>query len=96
MRRDEVLKILDEHRSQVNKFGVKSLAVFGSVARDEARSDSDVDVLVEFDPPPTFERYMDLKFYLEELLGCTVDLGTPSTLKPRIRPRIQAEALYVA
>ncbi len=96
MRRDEVLKILHEHRTQVNKFGVKSLAVFGSVARDEARADSDVDVLVEFDPPPTFERYMDLKFYLEELLGCAVDLGTPNTLKPRIRPRIQAEALYVA
>jgi uncharacterized protein len=96
MRRDEVLKILHEHRAQVNKFGVKSLAIFGSVARDEARADSDIDVLIEFDPPPTFERYMDLKFYLEGLLGCTVDLGTPSTLKPRIRTRIQAEAIYVA
>jgi uncharacterized protein len=96
MRRNQVLKILHDHRAQINMYGVKSLAVFGSIARDEARAGSDVDVLVEFDPPPTFERYMDLKFYLEELLGCPVDLGTPSTLKPRIRPRIQAEALYVA
>ncbi len=96
MRRDEFLKILREHSAEVAKFGVKSLSVFGSVARDEARPDSDVDVLVEFDPPPTFQRYIDLKFYLEDLLGCRVDLGTPDTLKPRIRARVQAEALHVA
>jgi uncharacterized protein len=96
MRRNEVLRILHDHRAQINEFGVKSLAVFGSVARDEAQTDSDVDVLVDFDPPPTFERYMDLKFYLEELLGCAVDLGTPNNLKLRIRSRIQAEAIYVA
>jgi predicted nucleotidyltransferase len=96
MRRDQVMKVLREHRAQMNIFGIKSLAVFGSVARDEARPDSDVDILVEFDPPPTFQRYMDLKFYLEELLGCRVDLGTPDTLKPRIRTRVQSEALRVA
>lgn len=96
MRRDEILKILREHRTQVNTFGVKSLAVFGSVARDEARPDSDVDILVEFDPPPTFQRFMDLKFYLEDLFGCRVDLGTPDTLKPRIRARVQSEVLHVA
>jgi predicted nucleotidyltransferase len=96
MRRDEILKLLREHRAEVKAFGVKSLAVFGSVARDQARPDSDVDVLVEFDPPPTFQRFMDLKFYLEDLLGSRVDLGTPDTLKPRIRARVQSEALHVA
>ncbi|MEW5720769.1 MAG: nucleotidyltransferase family protein [Chloroflexota bacterium] len=96
MRRDEILKILREHYAEVKSFGVKSLAVFGSVARDQARPDSDVDILVEFDPPPTFQRFMDLKFYLEDLLGTRVDLGTPDTLKPRIRARVQSEALHVA
>ncbi len=75
MHRDLVLEELRKHRVQVSQFGVQSLAVFGSVARDEARPDSDIDVLVEFDPPPTFERYMDLKFYLENLLGCPVNLS---------------------
>jgi uncharacterized protein len=96
MPRDEILRILHEHRDQVREFGVKSLAVFGSVARDQARPDSDVDLLVEFDPPPTFQRYMDLKFYLEDLLGRPVHLGTPDMLKPRIRSQVQSEALYVA
>ncbi len=96
MPRDHVLKILREHRSNILAYGVKSLAVFGSAARDEMRSDSDVDFLVEFDPPPTFQRFMDLKFYLEDLLGCPVDLGTPEQLKPRIRAKVQHEALRVA
>ncbi|MBI2939097.1 MAG: metallopeptidase family protein, partial [Chloroflexi bacterium] len=55
-------------------FGVKSLALFGSVARDEAGPESDVDVLVEFDGPPTFDQYIGLKLYLEDLLGAHVDL----------------------
>ncbi len=96
MRRDEILDILREHRTDIEKFGVKSLAVFGSVARDQVRPDSDIDILVEFEPPPTFVRYMDLKFYLEDLLGHRIDLGTPETLKPRIRARVQAEAVHVA
>lgn len=96
MHREQVLRILREHTQQVREFGVTSLAVFGSVARDQTRPDSDVDILVEFDPPPTFERYMDLKFYLEDLLRCRIDLGTPDTLKPRIRARVQSEAVYVA
>jgi predicted nucleotidyltransferase len=95
MRRDEISKTLREHRAEVKAFSVQSLAVFGSVARDQARSDSHVDVLVEFDPPPTFQQFMDLKFYLEDSLGSRVDLGTPDT-KPRIRARVQSEALHVA
>ncbi|MCX7837861.1 MAG: nucleotidyltransferase family protein [Anaerolineae bacterium] len=96
MRREEMLKILRDHKAQLKQFGVKSLAVFGSFARDEAREDSDVDMLVEFDPAPTFNAFMDLKFYLEDLLGRPVDLGTPDTLKPRIRARILQEAIRVA
>ncbi len=96
MGRDEILKILRERRNELDRFGVKSLSMFGSMARDQARPDSDVDFLVEFDSPPTFVRYMDLKFYLEDLIGRPVDLGTPDALKPRIRESVQAEAVRVA
>ena len=95
MRRNEILRILSEHRSQTGRFGVKSLALFGSVAREEASSQSDVDILVEFDSPPSFDRYMGLKFYLDDLLGVRVDLVTPRALKPRVRSYVEQEAVYV-
>ncbi len=96
MRRDEVEKLLAEHRQDLHQFGVKSLALFGSVVRDEARPDSDVDMLVEFEGAATFDRYMDLRFFLEDLLGAPVDLVTRKALKPRLRPYVEREALYVA
>lgn len=55
-----------------------------------------VDILVEFDGPVTFDRFMDVKFFLEDLLGCQVDLVMPQTLKPRLRPHILRDAVYVA
>lgn len=96
MRRDELLQLFAEHRAEIRSLGAKSLAIFGSFARDEAREDSDVDMLVEFDAPPTFNRFMDLKFYLEDLSGRRVDLGTPDSIKPRVRQRILQEAIHVA
>jgi len=78
------------------RFAVRSLALFGSAARGEATEASDVDLLVEFDGPPTFDRYMDLKFYLEDLLGRRVDLVTPDALKTRMRPIVEKEAIRVA
>ena len=96
MNRDEILEILRAHRDELRKrFGVKSLAVFGSVARGEARPDSDVDILVEFEGRATFDRYMGLKFFLEDLLGRRVDLVTRKALKPRLRPYVEQEAIYV-
>ena len=74
---------------------MKSLAVFGSVARGEAGPDSDVDILVEFEGRATFDRYMGLKFFLEDLLGRRVDLVTRKALKPRMRPYVEREAIYV-
>lgn len=96
MRRSEVLSILTSHWAVLNELGVKSLAVFGSVARDEARPDSDVDILVEFQSPLTFDRYMDVKFYLEDLLGTAVDLVTWQSLKSQLREAVEAEAIRVA
>lgn len=95
MQRDEVLAILAEHRDRLKGFGVKSLALFGSTARNEARPDSDVDILVEFEGPVTFDCYMDVKFYLEDHLGTRVDLVSTPMLKPLIRPTVEREAMYV-
>ncbi len=96
MIRNEVLRTLSEHRHELKRFGVKSLALFGSVARGEDRPGSDIDLLVEFEKPATFDRYMELKFFLEELLGRRVDLVTPRALKPRLRHQVEREAIHVA
>ena len=66
------------------------------MARDEAYHGGDVDLLVEFDPPITFDRYMKLKFFLEDTLQYPVDLVLPETLKYRVRPFVEKELIYVA
>ena len=96
MEREQILNILKQHRAEINSFGVKSLALFGSVARDEARPDSDVDLLVEFDRPVGMFGLIALQQRLEEILGRPVDLGTPDSLKPRIRPHVMEDCIYVA
>ena len=94
--RHEVLSTLRAQQAVLHaRFGVTRLALFGSVARDEAGQDSDVDLLVEFDRPVGLFRFMELQSYLEDLLRCGVDLGTPQSLKPRIRDRVLAEAVRV-
>jgi predicted nucleotidyltransferase len=67
---------LAARKEDLTRIGIKSMAIFGSVARDEARPDRDVNILVEFQGPATFNGYMCLKFFLEELLGRPVDLVT--------------------
>jgi hypothetical protein len=95
--RQSAIDILKRERPLLAaRFGVRRLALFGSVARDEARPDSDVDVLVAFDGPVTLDRYMGVKFHLEDALGARVDLVTDSGLKPRARPIVEREALDVA
>jgi predicted nucleotidyltransferase len=94
--RDEIIRLLREHRPELERFGVKSLALFGSAARGEEREDSDVDLLVEFQHPVGLFEFVDLKGYLEGLLGRRVDLGTPASLKPRLREPILKEAVYVS
>lgn len=95
MKRDQVLVTLKEHEATLRKMGVRSLAIFGSVARDEARPDSDVDLLVDLEPPLTFDLYMDVKFYLEDHLGTKVDLVTRTGLRSQIRENVEREAIYV-
>ena len=93
--RSEVLKTLEEHRATLRKLGARRLGLFGSVARDEAGLASDLDFVVELDEK-TFDRYMDLKLFLEELFGCRVDLVLASSIKPRLRSIILREAVYAA
>jgi len=89
-------ELLRAHAVDLQRHGVKSLEVFGSLARGEAQPDSDVDLLVEFEGTATFDRFMDLKFFLEDLLQRRVDLVTRAALNPRIRPAIEREAIRVA
>jgi hypothetical protein len=97
MRRDELLALLRLHLDEMTRrFGVRSLSLFGSHARDTAGPDSDVDLLVEFEGAPTFRRYMGLVLYLEEQLGRHVDLSTPEALKPRVRPYVERDLIRVA
>ncbi|MFP5285701.1 MAG: nucleotidyltransferase family protein [Thermoanaerobaculia bacterium] len=97
LKRDEVIRFLSSRRHEMEeRFGVRSLSLFGSVARDEAGPESDVDVLVEFRETPGLNEYMRLKFWLEEELGRQVDLVMPKALKPWARPQVEAEDIRVA
>lgn len=78
------------------RFAVKGLSVFGSVARNKATRTSDIDVLVEFKNKATFDLFMDLKFYLEDILGVKVDLVTDKAIRPEIRKVIEQEMINVA
>lgn len=92
--RDDVVKVLKSKRTAYKRYGVKSLALFGSAARNRLRKRSDVDILVQFNQP-TWANYIGLKFFLEDLLGRDVDLVTPKGLKPAIRSSVEKDLLYV-
>jgi len=95
MRRQKILKILAENQSEIgSRFGVASLSLFGSVARDEAATESDVDILVTFTKTPGIFGFLELKEYLENLLQCSVDLVTKNALKKQFREQILQEALH--
>ena len=96
MDKAEVLRRLREGKAHVmREFGVSELALFGSVARDEAGDDSDVDILVQFDGPATSKRYFGVQFYLEDMLGCPVDLVTDKALRAELKPFVEREAVRV-
>jgi predicted nucleotidyltransferase len=91
--RASVLSALRASSSSLReRFGVRQIGLFGSVARDEGKPRSDVDVLVTLDHP-TYDGYLDLKEYLEGLVGAKVDLVLEDALKPRLRPHVLAEVI---
>jgi predicted nucleotidyltransferase len=97
MERDTALKILSEHKAELRrKHGVGSIAIFGSTARNEARPNSDVDILVEFERPIGFFELAEVRFYLEGALGQQVDLATSGSLRPPVRERVYEDVVYAS
>ena len=93
MERDKIISLLKSRRRRLKKFGIHSLSIFGSVARDQAHKNSDVDILVDFEKPVGLFEYARLKMYLEEILERPVDLVTPEALRQELREEILREAI---
>ena len=96
MNKQQTIQSLTKNKAVLTQsFGVTRLALFGSTVRDSAKTNSDVDILVSFDGVATSQRYFGVQFYLEDLLGCSVDLVTEKALRPELRPYIEREAIDV-
>lgn len=92
---EKLLAKLEEHRVTIKKYGVKKIGLFGSYLRNEQKSNSDIDILVEFEKGKiTFDNYMDLKFFLEDLFKCQVDLVMQESIKPDLKPYILGSVKY--
>jgi len=89
-----LIQRLAARNAEIKNFGVRSLSVFGSFAKDtNIHADSDVDFLVDFEPEKkTFDNFIELSFYLENLLGRRIELVTPQSLSKYIGPAILKEA----
>ncbi|MDJ1173010.1 nucleotidyltransferase family protein [Roseofilum capinflatum] len=93
MNKEQVLATLANHRQELEALGVKSLDLFGSVARDEARPDSDIDFLVEFSIQASLFDLFRVQHYLEDLFGCDIDLGTEDSLREHLREPVLQEVI---
>lgn len=95
MTAQEIIEFLQRNRSILNRFGVKSIALFGSYASGQATNNSDIDLLVEFkEGEKTFDNYMELKFYLEDNLNKDVDLVIKDAIKEELKKDILGSAKY--
>jgi len=97
MKQKDILATVEKQKNVLaNEFGVRSLALFGSFARQTAKRQSDVDILVEFNRPVGLFEFARLKIYLEKKLGREVDLVTSEALRSEMRDTILREAVHVA
>ena len=97
MDKAQTLQILSSRLSEIQRrFAVEHISLFGSVARDEAGSGSDVDILISYRETPGLFRFLELKDFLEKEMNCSVDLVTENALKKQLRERIMSEAIRVA
>ena len=90
-----MLAIVKAHQTKLQELGVRSLAIFGSVARNEARPDSDVDFLVELSRPIGFFEFFRIQHYLENILGCDIDLGTQDALREHLHEPVLKDIFRV-
>ncbi len=96
LQKQTLIKMLTQNQAELRLFGVAKLGLFGSFTRNEQRADSDIDLLVEFVPgQKTFDNFMQLSFFLEELLHRSVELVTPESLSPYIGSHIMNTVEYV-
>ena len=94
--RARIMQTLREHLKVLEtRFGVSSLSLFGSTARDARRVESDVDLLADFGGAPTFRQYMGALLYLEDLLGCKVDLATQGALNAHVTESVEQDLLTI-
>ena len=92
---DKILRIINENQKSIKKYGVKSIGLFGSYAKNKQKKGSDIDFLVEFEKgKKTFDNYMDLKFYLEDLFSCNVDLVVKEAIKIELKSSILKSVKY--
>jgi predicted nucleotidyltransferase len=96
MTREDVKRRLSEQRAELTKLGVRSLDIFGSVARGESGPGSDVDLLVDFEQPIGLFHFFRVQQRLEQILGCRVDLVMREAVKPQLRDQILREAVRAA
>jgi predicted nucleotidyltransferase len=89
----EILDVLAQHRETLDAMGVRRIGLFGSYRRGTPAAGSDMDILI-VQEKASFDAYMDVKFFLEDLFQCPVDLVLEKTLKPRLRPHILSEVEY--
>ncbi len=95
VKQNDILDILRKNKRYMqSNFSVNSIGLFGSYARSDFHGKSDIDILVTFSEP-TFDHYMDLKFYLEDIFEQSVDIVMEKTVKKRLKKTILQEALYV-
>ena len=96
MDREQVMEALRAHEAELHRFGVAHLYLFGSVAREQARADSDVDLFFDTDNPRfSLIELVDIQEQVSRILGTESDVMTRASLHPMLRPRIEAEALLV-
>ncbi len=94
--KESLVSLLRENEAKILSFGIERIGIFGSFARNEMNESSDIDFFVEFkEKYKTFDNFMDLAFFLEELTGREIELITPGSLSPYLGPQILKEVKYV-
>lgn len=95
--REQIFTLLDQHQEKLKNFGVECWGLFGSFLHQSQNSQSDIDLIIEFEKgKKTYDNDIHLAFFLEELLGHSVDLVTPESLSPYIGPHILREVKYAS